>query len=112
LKQLILAALQALSLLPTIDLKRVFISFGASAIGFAHCRPLISLDSTHLKTRYQDILLAATAVDALGQLFPLAYAVVSAENNENWLWMLQYPHRVIETYASDCLENKVHTSSN
>ena len=57
-------------------------------MGFVHCHPLIGLDSTHLKTRYQGILLAATAVDALGQLFPLAYAVVSAENNENWLWML------------------------
>lgn len=91
--------------------KRVFISFGASAMGFAHCRPLIGLDGTHLKTRYQGILLGATAVDALGQLFPLAYAVVSAENNENWLWMLQHLHRVIETYASDFLENKVHISS-
>ena len=80
-------------------------------MGFAHCRPLIGLDGTHLKTRYQGILLAATAVDALGQLFPLAYAVVSAENNENWLWMLQHLHPGIEAYASDFLENKVHISS-
>ena len=104
-------SLQGLNLLPTIPFKRVFISFGASAMGFAHCCRLIGLDGTHLKTRYQGILLAATAVDALGQLFPLAYAVVSGENNENWLWMLQRLHRVIETYASDFLENKVRISS-
>jgi zinc finger SWIM domain-containing protein 3 len=33
-------------------------------------------------------LLAATAPDARGQLFPVAFAVVSAENDENWEWFL------------------------
>ena len=32
--------------------KRVFVSFGISAMDFAHCHPLIGLDGTHLKTRY------------------------------------------------------------
>jgi hypothetical protein len=48
----------------------------------------------------QGILLAATAVDALGQPFPPAYAVVGAENNEDWLWMLQHLHRVVENQGS------------
>ena len=85
-------SIASLELISDNRLKWVFISFGASAIGFAHCHPLISLDSTHLKTKYQGILLAATAIDALGQLFPLAYAVVMPENNENWLPMLQHLH--------------------
>jgi len=33
--------------------QRVFISYGASAAGLSHCRPLLGLDGTHLKTRYQ-----------------------------------------------------------
>ena len=39
----------------TVDNKfrRVFVCFGASAQGFAHCRPLMGLDGTHLKSKYQ-----------------------------------------------------------
>ena len=33
--------------------KRIFVSFGASGQGFAHCRPLLGLDGTHLKSKYQ-----------------------------------------------------------
>ena len=32
---------------------RVFICFGASAMGFAYCRPLLGLDGTHLKHMYK-----------------------------------------------------------
>ena len=42
--------------------RRVFICYAASAIGFSHCLPLLEIDGTHLKTRYQGILLAATGV--------------------------------------------------
>jgi hypothetical protein len=87
--------------------QRVFICYGACAVGFAHCRPLLGLDGTHIKTRYQGIILAATGIDALGQLFPLAYAVVDAENKENWHWMLQLIHRVLEQSAPQFLEAKV-----
>jgi hypothetical protein len=87
--------------------QRVFICYNASATGFSHCLPLLGIDGTHLKTRYQGILLAATGVDAKGQLFPLAYAIVDAENDDNWLWMLQLIHRVIEVHAPHFLENKV-----
>ena len=78
-------------------------------MGFAHCRPLLGLDGTHIKTRYQGILLAATGVDANGSLFPLAYAVVDAENNDNWLWMLQLLRRIIQFNAPHFLEDKVLT---
>ena len=62
---------------------RIFISFGASAQGFRFYRPILGLDGTHLKSKYQGILLAATAIDALGCLFPVAHAVVVAEDDEN-----------------------------
>src|SRR5579859_693644 len=87
--------------------QRVFICYGACAIGFAHCRPLLGLDGTHIKTRYQGIILAATGIDALGPLFPLAYTVVDAENKENWHRMLQLLHRALEQSAPQFLEAKV-----
>ena len=37
--------------------RRVFISYGACAMDFANCRPLLGLDGTHLKIMYKGILL-------------------------------------------------------
>ena len=61
----------------------VFIAYDAWATGLTHCRSLIDLAETHLKIRYQGILLTVVAVDANGQLFPVAYAIVDAENDDN-----------------------------
>jgi hypothetical protein len=80
---------------------RMFLCHGACAVGFVYCRPLLGLDGTHLKSKYKGILLAATATDANGQLFPLAYAIVSIENDDNWLWFLRLLHEIIETNAPD-----------
>ena len=63
--------------------KWIFISYGASAVGFAHCLPILGLDGTRLKSKYLGILLAATGVNTLGSLYPLAFAVVDAENDAN-----------------------------
>jgi zinc finger SWIM domain-containing protein 3 len=87
--------------------KRVFIAYDACATDLTHCRPLLGLDGTHLKTRYQGILLTAVAVDANGQLFPVAYAIVDAENDDNWLWMLNLLRQVVEKNAPHFLEEKV-----
>ena len=64
---------------------RVFVCYGASARGFGDCRPILGLDGVHLKGRFLGVLLSATAVDANGSLFPLAHAVVNAEDDDNWL---------------------------
>lgn len=74
---------------------RLFISYRASIEGFVHCRALLGLDGTHLKSKYGGILLAATGVDARGQLFPLAFAVVGAENDNNWDWFLKNLRSII-----------------
>jgi hypothetical protein len=84
--------------------RRLFLCFSASAMGFAHCRPIVGLDGTHLKHKYQGILLTATGIDATGSLFPLAYAVVDAENDENWQWFLRALRDVIKTHASQHLQ--------
>ena len=86
---------------------RIFISYGATAKGFAHCLPILGLDGTHLKSKYLGILLAATGVDALGSLYPLAFAVVNAENDDNWLWFLSVLRKhVLEPHALATLEHE------
>ncbi|XP_057485975.1 uncharacterized protein LOC130772270 isoform X2 [Actinidia eriantha] len=68
---------------------RLFISFHASISGFQQgCRPLLFLDSTQLYSKYQGTLLAATAADGDDGVFPVAFAVVDSETNENWHWFL------------------------
>lgn len=68
---------------------RFFVSFQASVSGFKQgCRPLIFLNSTPLNSKYQGILLAATAVDGDDGVFPVAFAVVDDETDDNWRWFL------------------------
>ncbi|XP_028096722.1 uncharacterized protein LOC114296617 [Camellia sinensis] len=67
-----------------------FISFKACIDGFKHCRPLLFLDGTFLKGRFKGNLLAATSKDRNRGLFPVAFAIVGAENATNWSWFLQH----------------------
>ena len=61
----------------------VFICYDASAIGFQYCRPILSLNGSHLKSIYHGILLTATAMDNNDSLSPLMYTIVSNENDDN-----------------------------
>ncbi|XP_074319857.1 uncharacterized protein LOC141656735 [Silene latifolia] len=68
---------------------RLFVSFHASLYGFQQgCRPLLFLDSIALKSKYQGTLLAANAADGNDGVFPVAFAVVDVETDENWRWFL------------------------
>ena len=81
----------------------MFVCYAASAIRFGYCPPVLGLDGTHLKMKYRGILLAATATDANRSLFPLASAVVDAENDDNWFWFIQLLRRAIEQHAPQFL---------
>lgn len=68
---------------------RLFVSFHASVYGFQQgCRPLLFLDSVPLNSKYQGMLLAATAADGNDGPFPVAFAVVDTETDDNWHWFL------------------------
>ncbi|KAK1426502.1 hypothetical protein QVD17_15176 [Tagetes erecta] len=68
---------------------RLFVCFHASILGFLQgCRPLLFLDGTPLNSRYQGMLLTATAADGDDSAFPVAFAVVDEENADNWHWFI------------------------
>ena len=68
--------------------QRVFWSFKPSIEGFQHCRPVMSIDATHLYGKYKGKLLIAMGCDGNNQLFPLAFAIIEGENTDSWGWFL------------------------
>ncbi|XP_059437666.1 uncharacterized protein LOC132170637 isoform X1 [Corylus avellana] len=80
---------------------RLFVSFHASLYGFQQaCRPLLFLDSIPLKSKYQGTLLAATAADGDDGVFPVAFAVVDSESDDNWHWFLLQLKSALSTSCS------------
>ena len=67
---------------------RVFWAFGPCIAGFIHCRPVISIDATHLYGKYQGKLLIAMTQDANNEVYPLAFAIVESESKDSWKWFL------------------------
>ncbi|KAL0310539.1 UNVERIFIED_CONTAM: hypothetical protein Sangu_2348600 [Sesamum angustifolium] len=57
--------------------------------GFRSCRNVISVDGTHLYTKYKHKLLVAVTLDANQQVLPLAFALVDEESLASWRWFLQ-----------------------
>jgi transposase-like protein len=56
--------------------------------GFAHYRPIISVDGTFLTWKYKGSLMIAVGITVESHLLPLAFALVEGENNESWSWFL------------------------
>ncbi|GMN47253.1 hypothetical protein TIFTF001_016425 [Ficus carica] len=55
------------------SLKYFYMCLAASKQGWPHCRPVIVVDGSALKTRFGGMLLAACGHDANGSIFPLAF---------------------------------------
>ena len=73
----------------------LFLAFGASIEGFKKLRHVLVIDGTHLSGKYKGVLLTASGQDANFQVFPLAFAIVDAENEEAWTWFLQKVERIL-----------------
>ncbi|KAL5564150.1 hypothetical protein UlMin_027314 [Ulmus minor] len=66
--------------------KYLFIAFDASIKGFQYCRPVVSIDATHMKGKYRGVLFMAVCYDANQQIFPLAFGICDSENDVAWTW--------------------------
>ncbi|XP_077228540.1 uncharacterized protein LOC143861489 [Tasmannia lanceolata] len=68
---------------------RLFWTFGPCIRALNHTlRPLVLMDSTHLRGKYRGILLIACGIDGNNGLFPLAFAIVEIEIYDSWSWFL------------------------
>ncbi|XP_059310725.1 uncharacterized protein LOC132062098 [Lycium ferocissimum] len=78
--------------------KFIFWAFKPSIDGFKNCRPVISIDGTHLYGKCEMKLLIAIGIDANNNIFPFAYTVVARESFESWtsFLMLLWRHVVCE----------------
>ena len=69
-------------------LNYIFWAFEPSIQVFMHCRPVISIDGTHLYGKFKGKMLIATGIDAENEIFPLAYAIVDEKTTASWSWFL------------------------
>ncbi|XP_023922230.1 uncharacterized protein LOC112033680 [Quercus suber] len=61
-------------------LRYVFWAFAPCIAAFRYCRPVISIDGTHLYGKYRGVLMITMATDANQKVLPLAFAVVDKES--------------------------------
>ncbi|XP_057718018.1 uncharacterized protein LOC130932656 [Arachis stenosperma] len=67
---------------------RLFWTFPPCIEAFRHCKPLVSIDGTHLYGKYGGTLLLAIAQDGNSNILPIAFALVEGENAESWSFFL------------------------
>ncbi|XP_015939389.1 uncharacterized protein LOC107464935 [Arachis duranensis] len=67
---------------------RLFWTFPPCVAAFQHCKPLVSIDGTHLYGKYGGTLLLAIAQDGNSNILPIAFALVEGENAESWSFFL------------------------
>ena len=76
--------------------QHLFIAHSISIQGFSMgCRPIISIDPSHISGPYGGALILASAYDGNDSMFPLAFGIVESENYEDWLWFLQNMKKMV-----------------
>ncbi|XP_050207784.1 uncharacterized protein LOC126657177 [Mercurialis annua] len=88
----------------------VFTALNASIKGWQHCSPVMIVDGTFLKAAYGGTLLVATAQDAAGKLFPLAFAIVDSENDKSWEYFFTQIRNAFGLREGMCIVSDRHLS--
>ena len=83
--------------------QRVFWSFKPSIDEFEHCRPVMSIDGTHLYGKYKGTLLISKGCDRNNQLFLLAFSITEGENNDSWRWFLACIRNRVTQWTGICV---------
>ncbi|XP_075083359.1 uncharacterized protein LOC142167102 [Nicotiana tabacum] len=72
---------------PKNEFMYLYISLYAFIKVFDYCRPIVIVDSSHLKSAYTGTFVSASTLD--GHIFSLTYGVVDSENDAAWLWFFE-----------------------
>ena len=73
---------ESMSSLKVKTFKYVFWAFKSCIDGFQTCRPVISVDGTHMYRKYEIKLLIAVGIDVNDNILPLAFAIVDKVSKE------------------------------
>nr|XP_016451590.1 PREDICTED: uncharacterized protein LOC107776234 [Nicotiana tabacum] len=77
---------------PKNEFMYVYISLYAFIKGFDHCRPIVVVNGSHLKSYYTGTFVSTSTLDGAGHILPLAYVVIDSENDIAWTWFFEvYP---------------------
>ncbi|XP_074310076.1 uncharacterized protein LOC141645015 [Silene latifolia] len=75
---------------PHMTFRRMYICLQSLKVGFIRgCRPILGVDGVHLKGPYSRMCLVAVGKDGNNNIFPIAWAVMEAENTDSWTWFLE-----------------------
>lgn len=66
--------------------KYLFFALGASIAGIKCMRKVVLVDGTAIKAKLKGVLIAACMQDANFQVYPIAFAIIDAENDLAWTW--------------------------
>jgi MULE transposase domain len=70
--------------------KYAVFSFAPCIESFRYLRPVISIDISHLRGRYDGRFLVSIGYNAENQLLPLAFGLVEKENISNWRCFMRW----------------------
>ncbi|KAL4577828.1 hypothetical protein LXL04_013942 [Taraxacum kok-saghyz] len=81
--------------------KRVYICLGSLKKGFkAGVREFLGLDGAFMKGPFPGQILIVVGVDSNNGIYPVAYAIVEAENRHSWTWFLQCLQDDLDLYSN------------
>ncbi|XP_070026388.1 uncharacterized protein [Nicotiana sylvestris] len=76
----------------------MFYAYGSSISCWNHCRPVIVVDTTFLKSKFHGVLMISVSKDANNQIFPLAFGIVESENNNSYEWHQAIAYGIAKIY--------------
>ena len=88
----------------------IFWSFKPSIEGFEHCRPVMSIDGTHLYGKNKGTLLIVMGCDGNNQLFPLTFNITEGKNIDSWGWFLACIRNKVTQRTGICVISDKHPS--
>nr|XP_016464855.1 PREDICTED: protein FAR1-RELATED SEQUENCE 4-like [Nicotiana tabacum] len=75
----------------------MFYAYGSLISGWNHCRPVIAVDATFLKSKVCGVLMISVSKDANNQTFPLVFGIAKSENNNSYEWYFSELRNAIES---------------
>lgn len=91
-------------------LKYVYWAFAPCIAAYQECRPVVSVDGTHLRGAYKGKLLVAVCKTANNNIMPIAFALVDEETSASWTWFLDNLRKSVMKDRWTCVVSDRHQS--